>query len=368
MHPAPERALWCLTGKTGKLDCTVVEFLLKILLVLVLAHIPLLLVPLLVWAERRFSAWIQHRSGPNRVGPFGLLQPIADAVKLMFKEDIIPDRASRGIYILAPMLAVFSALVVWAVIPVGDRIVLFGYTFSLQIADVSIGILFFLALAPLEVVAISMAGWGSGSKYPLLGALRAGAQLLSYEVVLGLAVLSVVVVAGSLRGADIIQNQSGWLFGFLPNWNLLRQPLTALLFLIAMVAEANRLPFDLPEAEPELIGGYHTEYSSMKFALFFMAEYASMVALCGLFTTLFLGGWTLPWMAMNDPSPTFLASVGGVAVFLIKVLALLTFFIWLRWTLPRLRFHDLMKLSWHNLIPLSLANLVVVALLSLVLQ
>jgi len=216
-------------------------------------------------------------------------------------------------------------------------------------------------------VALSMAGWGSGSKYPLLGALRAGAQMLSYEVVLALAVLAVVVAAGSLRGAGIVENQAGWLWGFLPNWNLLRQPLTALLFVIAMVAEANRLPFDLPEAEPELVGGYHTEYSSMKFALFFMAEYASMVALCGLFTTLFLGGWTLPWTAVGGAAPALLPALLGVAVFLAKVLALLFGFIWLRWTLPRLRFLDLLRLSWRQLIPLALVNLVAVALLSMVL-
>jgi NADH-quinone oxidoreductase subunit H len=343
----------------------VVEVLLNILLIVILGQIPLLFVPVLVWAERRLSAWIQHRSGPNRVGPFGLLQPIADVVKLLFKEDIIPDRASRIIYIMAPMLALFASLIVWAVIPIGDRFELFGYSFQFQIADVSIGILFFLALAPLEVVALSMAGWGSGSKYPLLGALRAGAQMLSYEVVLGLAVLGVVVVAGDLRGGAIVENQSGWLFGFLPNWNLFRQPLTALLFVIAMIAEANRLPFDLPEAEPELIGGYHTEYSSMKFALFFMAEYMSMVALAGLFTTLFLGGWTLPWMTLSGATPTFWAALGTVAVFLIKVSVILFCFIWLRWTLPRLRFYDLMRLSWRNLIPVSLVNLVAVALVSL---
>ncbi|MBN2492462.1 MAG: NADH-quinone oxidoreductase subunit H [Planctomycetes bacterium] len=345
----------------------VLEILLRFLLVLAIAQIPLLLVPLLVWAERRVSAWIQHRSGPNRVGPFGLLQPVADAVKLLFKEDIVPERAARGLYVLAPMVSLFAVLVVWAVIPIGDRIVLAGHELPLQIADVSIGILFFLALAPLEVVALSMAGWGSGSKYPLLGALRAGAQMLSYEVVLALAVLAVVVAAGSLRGAGIVENQAGWLWGFLPNWNLLRQPLTALLFVIAMVAEANRLPFDLPEAEPELVGGYHTEYSSMKFALFFMAEYASMVALCGLFTTLFLGGWTLPWTAVGGAAPALLPALLGVAVFLAKVLALLFGFIWLRWTLPRLRFLDLLRLSWRQLIPLALVNLVAVALLSMVL-
>ncbi len=345
-----------------------VEVLVNLVIVLILGSIPLLAVPPLVWGERRFSAWIQHRCGPNRVGPFGILQPFADALKLLVKEDIIPDRASRIIYILAPMLSLFSALVVWAVIPVGDRIVVFGHEVQIQIADISIGVLFFLALAPLEVVALSMAGWGSGSKYPLLGALRAGAQMLSYEVVLGLAVLGVVVVAGDLRGAVIVENQSGWLFGFLPNWNLLRQPLTALLFLIAMIAEANRLPFDLPEAEPELVGGYHTEYSSMKFSMFFMAEYASMVALTGLFTTLFLGGWTLPWMAVGGPAPSLWTALLGVCIFFVKAGAILFFFIWLRWTLPRLRFSDLMNLSWRSLIPVALVNLVAVALVSLVLK
>lgn len=345
-----------------------VEFLLRIVVVLTIAQLPLLLVPLLVWAERRVSAWIQHRCGPNRVGPFGLLQPIADAVKLLFKEDIIPSAASRLIYVLAPMLAVFSALIVWAVIPVGDRIVIAGYVIPLQIADISIGILFYMALAPLEVVALSMAGWGSGSKYPLLGALRAGAQLLSYEVVLGLAILGVVVVAGDLRGSVIVENQTGWLFGFLPNWNIIRQPLTALLFVIAMVAETNRLPFDLPEAEPELIGGYHTEYSSMKFSLFFMAEYAAMVAMAGLFTTLFLGGWTIPGMTVGGAAPSLAVSLLGFGIFSAKTGLLLFAFIWLRWTLPRLRFFDLMKLSWRTLVPIALINLVVVAILSLVLK
>lgn len=331
-------------------------------LIVALALIPLNLVPLLVWAERRVSAWIQHRLGPNRVGPFGLLQPLADVIKLLFKEDILPERAARGIYFLAPMVVTLAAFIVWAVIPVGDRITLFGHTLPLQIADPAVGVLFFLALAPLEVVALSMAGWGSGSKYPLLGALRAGAQLLSYEVVIGLSVLAVVVVAGDLRARVIVENQAGWLFGVLPNWNLFRQPLTALLFLVAMVAEANRLPFDLPEAEPELVGGYHTEYSSMKFALFFMAEYAAMVALSGLFTTLFLGGWTLPWTTVGGPPPGLGTALLGVAVFLAKVSLLLFLFLWLRWTLPRFRFFDLMRLSWRSLVPLALVNLVLVAL------
>jgi NADH-quinone oxidoreductase subunit H len=313
------------------------------------------IVPLLVWSERKISAWIQGRIGPNRVGPLGLLQPLADAVKFLFKEEVLPARAEKWLYVAAPILTLVPALLTFAAIPVGEPIEVFGRRVTLQLADVNVGILYVLAVASLGVYGVVFGAWASNSKYSLLGGLRAAAQLVSYEVALGLSVVGVLMLTGSPRLPDVIGAQSGTLLGFLPKWNLFAQPIGFLIFTVAAFAETNRAPFDLPEAEQELVGGYHTEYSSMKFALFFMAEYAHMITAAALLTCLFLGGWHVPGLAS--------LGLGGLAQGLVQVLAfalkaavVLFLFQWVRWTLPRFRYDQLMRLGWKVFFPLGLAN------------
>ncbi len=323
----------------------------RILLVLLVAHAILILGALMVWAERRVSAWMQDRLGPNRVGPEGLLQPLADLGKFMFKEDVIPRHTDRWIYVLAPAISLFPAMVTFAVIPymgvvqkAGD----WSWHQSWQIADLDIGVLYILSMSGISVYGITLGGWASNSKYSLLGGVRASAQMISYELSLGLAIVPVLLMAGSLSLGDIVrwQAENGWFLYF--------QPLAFFIFLVSAYAETNRLPFDMPESETELVAGYHTEYSSMKFALFFLAEYTHMTVGSALAVTLFCGGWTLfgiesigPWM--------------GLFAFAMKTLFFLFLFIWVRWTIPRFRYDQLMALGWAWFIPLALANIVLTA-------
>jgi len=328
----------------------------KILLVLLFAHVLLIVSALMVWAERRVSAWMQDRLGPNRVGPEGLLQPLADLGKFMFKEDVIPGHVNKLMYTIAPLLATVPALITFAVIPftgsfepayengkqVGEIVQ------SWQIADLDIGVLYILSITGLGVYGITLGGWASNSKYSLLGGVRASAQMISYELSLGLAVVPVVLMAGSLNLGDIVawQQSNGWL--------LFTQPLAFFIFLVASYAETNRLPFDMPESETELVAGYHTEFSSMKFALFFMGEYVNMTVGAALLTTLYLGGWTL----------FGLESLGwwmGALIFAAKVVFFLFAFIWVRWTIPRFRYDQLMRLGWAIFLPLTLVNVVLTA-------
>jgi len=305
----------------------------------------LLAVAYLTWLERKVIGDIQVRFGPSRVGPFGLLQPIADGIKLMFKEDVVPANADRVIFILAPALSFVPALIVFAVIPFGP---------SFVITDVNVGLLYVFAVASLGVYGSVLAGWASNSKYSLLGGLRSSAQMVSYELGLGLSVLGVVMMTGSLSLVDIVEAQKGTWLGILPRWNIFPQFLGFVIFLISSNAELNRAPFDLPEAETELVAGFHTEYSSMKFALFFMAEYANMIAVAALATTLFLGGWRGPLLP-------------PVIWFLLKVFAFIFLFIWIRATLPRFRYDQLMGFGWKVLLPLALANVMFTAALILIL-
>lgn len=305
----------------------------------------LLAVAYLTWLERKVIGDIQVRFGPSRVGPFGLLQPIADGIKLMFKEDVVPANADRVIFILAPALSFVPALIVFAVIPFGP---------SFVITDVNVGLLYVFAVASLGVYGSVLAGWASNSKYSLLGGLRSSAQMVSYELGLGLSVLGVVMMTGSLSLVDIVEAQKGTWLGILPRWNIFPQFLGFVIFLISSNAELNRAPFDLPEAETELVAGFHTEYSSMKFALFFMAEYANMIAVAALATTLFLGGWRGPLLP-------------PVIWFLLKVFAFIFLFIWVRATLPRFRYDQLMGFGWKVLLPLALANVMFTAALILIL-
>ena len=265
-------------------------FTIIVVKVLVVFAATMLGVLVMIYAERRVSAFMQDRVGPNRVGPKGVLQPIADGIKFLMKEDLVPERVDKPIFILAPAILLIPALMTFAVIPFGSSINLFGREIALQVADVNVGILYVLALTSISVYGIVLAGWSSNNKYSLLGGLRSSAQLISYELAMGLAVVSIILLAGSLRLNDIITDQQGSFF----SWNIFRQPLAFLIFLIAVYAETNRLPFDLSEAEQELVGGYHTEYSSMKFAMFFMAEYANMITAAALTVTLFFGGWDVP--------------------------------------------------------------------------
>ncbi len=302
------------------------------------------LVPMLVLAERRISAWIQNRVGPNRVGPGGLLQPLADVVKLAFKEDLFPRQADRVLYSLAPVLAFLPPALAFAVIPIGR---------GLQIAHLDIGVLFAVSATSLGVYGISFGGWASNNKYSLLGGLRSSAQIISYEIAMGLSLVALLMVAGTVDLQKIVEGQQGIL-----RWNLFYQPVAFIVFWTAAFAENNRLPFDLPECEAELVGGYHTEYASMRFAMFFLGEYIAMVTMSALLVTLFLGGWDPGFFTLPDG---IFGTVLSVAVFSVKVLAILFIYIWVRWTLPRFRYDQLMHLGWKGLIPLSLLNITVTA-------
>ena len=307
-----------------------------------------------VYAERRISAFIQNRIGPNRVGPAGLLQPIVDVIKLLFKEDIVPEKANKFIHSLAPGISLVVALSTFAVIPFGDRIILFGRDIKLQIADVNIGILYILALLSLGVYGITLSGWSSNNKYSLLGGLRSSAQMISYELAMGISVIAIILINGTFKLDTVVANQFGW------KWNIILQPLGFITFLVSSFAETNRTPFDLPEAEQELVGGYHTEYSSMKFALFFLAEYANVIVSSAVITTLYLGGWQFPYL-QSFGLPDFWVSILQVLTFAIKVFCMVIFFIWIRWTIPRFRYDQLMNLGWKIMLPLALLNLVISA-------
>ncbi len=314
----------------------------------------LTVVAFMTWVERRGSALIQDRLGPNRVGPFGLLQPVADGLKFLFKEEIIPLEANKIAYLLSPLLVFVPALAIFAVIPFGIPVRIFGIEFDPIISDVSLGILYVIALSGLSVYGIVLAGYSSGSKYPLIGALRSSAQLISYEIPMSLAVLSVLYASSSFSLKEITFFQSGTFFGFIPKWFVFAQPLGFLVFLITMFAETNRIPFDLPEAEAELVAGYHTEYGSMKFALFFLGEYAHMISASALITILYFGGFTIPFI---NPSG-FMGFVLSLLSFCVKTGFFLWLFVWVRWTLPRFRYDQLMSLGWKFLLPLSLLNFI----------
>ncbi|MGH3941474.1 MAG: NADH-quinone oxidoreductase subunit NuoH [Pseudonocardiaceae bacterium] len=309
------------------------------------------MVMFIIWAERRVVGRMQHRPGPNRVGPFGLLQALADGVKLVFKEEIRPVLADRWVYILAPAISAIAAFTAFSVIPLGGQVSIFGEQTLLQITDLPVGVLVVLAASSLGVYGIVLSGWSSGSPYPLLGSLRSAAQVISYEIALGMSIVAVILYAGSLSTADIVAAQaaqSWFVFLLFPSF---------VVFCIAMVGETNRAPFDLPEAESELVGGFHTEYSSMKFMLFFLAEYVNVVTVSAMATTLFLGGWHAPWPLAGGPLDS---GWWGPVWFLAKVLLFVFVFIWLRGTLPRLRYDQFMALGWKWLVPGSLVWIVLV--------
>ena len=344
----------------------------------------LIILPLVsysVYAERRVSALIQDRLGPNRVGPAGLFQPIADAMKFLLKEDFTPDHVNKLYYWIAPCLAMVPAITTIAVVPFGSSIA----GVPMVIADINVGVLFIFAIASLGVYGIVLAGWSSNSKYPFLGAVRSTSQMISYELSLGLAVIPIFLLVGQLRLTEIVrfQIEHGWMIApFIGDWLnpqkwLLAIPMfiSFVVFTIAIFAETNRLPFDLPEAETELVGGYHTEYGSMKFALFFLGEYAAMITGSAIIVTLFLGGWHLPlpswhggfhWALVDGSAPGLRGILGGIfniATFFAKVVLLLLVFIWVRWTLPRFRYDQLMRLGWVFFFEIALVNIFVAAII-----
>jgi NADH-quinone oxidoreductase subunit H len=308
----------------------------------------------MVYVERKVAAFLQQRLGPYLVGPKGLLQPLADVIKLMFKEELRPRAADAFLFALAPVISATCAFAAFAVVPFGGDTTLLGLIpegLRLQVADVNVAILVVFAIASMSVYGIVLAGWSSNSKYSLLGGLRSSAQMISYELSYGLALASVLLVGNSLSLTDIVNRQAGAWLGFIPRWFVFVQPIGFLIYMTAGIAETNRAPFDFPEAEQELVAGYHTEYSSMSFAMFFLAEYVNMVTVSAVATDLFLGGWQGP----------FLSESFGWVWFLLKVAAILFFYVWMRWTLPRYRYDQLMRFGWKILLPLAVINLLVTA-------
>jgi NADH-quinone oxidoreductase subunit H len=320
-----------------------------------------LVVAYLTLFERKVIAFMQVRLGPMRVGPYGLLQPIADGLKLMLKEDIVPSGADRLIFTMAPIITLIPAFIVFAVIPFGPTVDILGREVSLQIADLNIGVLYVLAVSSIGILGVILGGWASNSKYPLLGALRSAAQMVSYEVALGFSIIGVLLLAGSLSLVDIVESQrDGGI------WFVFLQPVGFVLFFICGVAETNRAPFDLPEAESELVAGFHTEYSGFRFSLFFLAEYASMIVISSMAVTLFWGGWLRPFP--NVAALGFLDLIPPFLWFGLKVLIFLYFYLWFRASWPRYRYDQLMSVGWRYLLPIGIANVIATAALILVLR
>jgi NADH-quinone oxidoreductase subunit H len=373
------------------------QLIVSIIVALTIMHVFLLGTAYLILLERKIASWAQDRIGPNRVGPQGLLQPIADGLKFLMKEDYNPGNVDKTLFLLAPVLAVIPALVGWAVIPWGGILDFPGFSFpagaplvgglsvpafsaAVSVADINVGVIFILAIGSLAVYGITIGAWASNNKYAFLGGLRATAQMLSYEIPMGLCVLVILLMAGTSQAEQIVETQVGYWYWLIPKWNIFQQPIAAILFFTCSLAESNRAPFDLAECEQELIGGFHTEYSSMKFAMFFLGEYMHMATASAFFSVLFLGGWHLPWLdyliwhgpqpAVSGGSPdllgVILAIVGTsvkLAVFLGKVVVLISVMMWIRWTLPRFRFDQLMRLAWRGLIPISITLLLVTGIM-----
>ena len=326
----------------------------KLVLIVVILLITLVVALYLTFGERKIAAFFQDRLGPNRVGPFGLFQPFADGGKLVFKEEIIPKNAEKWLFILGPGVAMVVATITSAVIPWGTSIQLFGRNIALQVADINIGVLYIVGIVSVGVYGIMIGGWASNNKYSLYGAIRASAQMISYELSMGLSLIAVIMMSGTLSLNEIVSQQPGW------HWNIFYQPLGFLLFFVSALAECNRAPFDMAECETELIGGYHTEYSSMKLGFYLFSEYINMFVSCAVISCVYLGGYNFPGMShITDPT---LLGLTQVAVMFAKILFLVFVFMWIRWTLPRFRYDQLMRLGWKSMIPLALVNLVITGL------
>ena len=324
----------------------------KLVLIIVIVMASLVIAMYTTFAERKVAAILQDRRGPNRAGPFGLLQPLADGLKLFFKEEIIPNFSSKFLFVLGPGLAMLTAMMTSAVIPWGDKVELFGRNISLQIADINIGILYVFGVVSMGVYGIMIGAWASNNKYSLLGGLRAASQIISYELAMGISLIALLMVTGTLSLKEmVVQQQEGY-------WNIVYQPLGFLIFLICSFAECNRTPFDLPEAESELIGGYHTEYSSMKLGFYLFSEYINMFISSVIMATLFFGGYDIPFVD-ESALPANTAAILGVLALMAKVVCFIFLFMWVRWTIPRFRYDQLMHLGWRIMIPLALFNMLV---------
>jgi len=326
------------------------ELIEKSILVVCLFGLSLLVAAYSTYFERKVAAWMQDRVGPDRAGPFGILQPLADGGKFFFKEDFIPEKADKWLFIMGPGIAMFTALMTGAVIPWGPDYVSETGTFAMQVADVNIGILYIIGFLSIGIYGIMIGGWASNNKYSLFGAIRASSQMISYELAMGISIITIVMMTGSLSLRDIVNSQHGM------NWNIFYQPLCFLIFFICSLAEMNRAPFDLPECESELIGGYHTEYGSMKLGFFLFAEYTNLFISSGIIVVLFFGGYNFPGI---DHFTGLTLTILGTAAFFLKILFFIFVIMWIRWTLPRFRFDQLMHLGWKTLIPLSLINLLI---------
>ncbi|MFM7643286.1 MAG: NADH-quinone oxidoreductase subunit NuoH [Sphingomonadales bacterium] len=324
----------------------------KSILVVLLFLISLGAAAYMTYFERKLAAWIQDRVGPDRAGPFGILQPIADGVKMFLKEDFIPAKADKWLFIIGPGLAMFTALITSAVVPWGPKLHLFGRDISLQVADINIGILYVFGVLSVGVYGIMIGGWASNNKYSLYGAIRASSQMISYELAMGVSAITIVLLSGSLSLNDIVAQQSGV-------WNVFYQPVAFLIFFICALAELNRAPFDLPECESELVGGYHTEYSSMKLGLYLFSEYTSMFVSSAIMAILFFGGYNFPGMSYFSGNTL---AILGIGAFAIKIFLFIFVIMWIRWTIPRFRFDQLMHLGWKTLLPLALINLLITGL------
>lgn len=332
----------------------------KLILAAIVFVITLVIAMYSTLAERKVAGFMQDRYGPDRAGIFGLLQPLCDGGKFFFKEEIIPAGAHKTLFVLGPVIAIVTACITSAVIPWGQDLTISGQTYSLQVADVNIGVLYIFGVVALGVYGIMLGGWASNNKFSLMGAVRAASQSISYEVGLGLSLIALLMVTGTLSMKEIVEQQSGFV-----NWHIWTQPLGFLIFMVCAFAECNRVPFDLPECETELVGGYHTEYSSMKLGLYMFSEYINMFVSSALMAALYFGGYNFPFMYELGLSENWITII-GVIVFFLKIFAFIFFFMWVRWTLPRFRYDQLMNLGWKILIPLAIANIVLTGVVTVI--
>jgi len=336
----------------------------KMILVLVVFTITLAVAAYSTYAERKVAAFLQDRIGPDRAGPFGLLQPLADGAKFFFKEEIIPNVSNKTLFILGPSIAMLTALMAGVVVPWGNTLWINGTEYALQITDLNIGILYVFGVVSIGVYGIMIGGWSSNNKFSLLGAIRASAQMISYEIAMGLAIIALILMTGTLSLREISLQQAGGVGGDWHFWNIIYQPLGFLIFIVCAFAECNRTPFDLPECETELVGGYHTEYSSMKLGLYLFAEYINMFISSAVISTLYFGGFNFPFMNNLGLSSNWITLI-CTSVLMLKIVFFIFFFMWIRWTIPRFRYDQLMNLGWKIMIPLAIANIALSGLISL---
>jgi NADH-quinone oxidoreductase subunit H len=339
----------------------------KLILVFAVFGITLLVAMYSTYLERKVAAFIQDRVGPDRAGPFGLLQPLADGVKMFMKEEIIPNVSNKFLFILGPCIAMLTAIMAGVVIPWGGALTINGTTYDLQIADINIGILYIFGVVSIGVYGIMIGGWASNNKFSLLGAVRASAQMISYELAMGLSIIALIMITGTLSMREISAMQGGGIGSDWNMWNVVYQPVGFLMFIICAFAECNRMPFDLPETETELVGGYHTEYSSMKLGFYLFAEYINMFTSSAVMATLYFGGYNFPFMNDLGLDPNVVTILGTVFFFM-KIIFFIFFFMWIRWTLPRFRYDQLMNLGWKVLIPLAIANVAITGLVMILID